>query len=157
MGYASIVLSVITFAVLARVLATQAPQLKKMISEMGPAAVSTQQEKINLALQQYKADVGQLPALSPTNGEEVDLKALIGILAGKNAKGKIYYAAGGNGIYINGLPVHVGMQPLHVALALNNDGTVVVGETQVAGSCAVWSVGPNKTNENGGGDDVVSW
>jgi hypothetical protein len=74
-----------------------------------------------------------------------------------NANGKLYYDACGSGIHVNGTPRDPWNEMIQVALDLDGDGKVNVNGTLVNASVVVWSKGPNKKNEFGGGDDVKGW
>jgi len=150
MGYVSLLLLVAFFGILAR-------SLSKVQAAAAKPAVTAKQSQLAAALTAYKADFGEYPKLSPSSGEEVDIKALMAILEGKNARNQKYYAGGGSGIEFNGIPADPWAQLLHIAIDLNGDGSVQVGDQQLPGPCAVWSSGRNKVNEHGTGDDVASW
>jgi hypothetical protein len=149
MGYASIILLCAFIAIFARVAMKAQLQLAR-------PAVTAKQSQLSDALVAYKADFGHYPDIKPVSGERVDMKSLIGILEGNNAKNHKYYT-GGNGIEFNKLPADPWGKTLFIAIDLNGDGVVKVGDKQIPGPCAVWSSGPNKVNEDGGGDDIVSW
>jgi hypothetical protein len=141
-------------AIFASVVKKNAPQWQ---ASMAKGAVGVQHSRLVDALVAYKADIGQLPAVPAKSGERVDTRSLVGILGGNNVKSKKYYEATGSGIQINGLPADPWTETLYIAIDRNGDGKVEVGDAKVPGICAVWSSGPNKKDEQGGGDDVTSW
>jgi hypothetical protein len=150
MGYVSVFIFVVVVAIFVRT--TSGFQ-----SKLAKPSVTAQQSRLTDALVAYKADFGKFPAIASSSGEEVDTKRLVDILGGQNEKGRKYYEASGNGFHLNGVPADPWFQTLYVAVDLDGDGSVKVGNSLVPGVCAVWSSGPNKSNEHGGGDDIVSW
>jgi hypothetical protein len=154
LGYLSILMVAAGIAIFARVIAKKGPQLQ---AGMSKGAVLAQHTRLVQALSDYKADTGQYPAATAQAGEQVDTRSLVGLLAGNNPKGKKYYEASGSGIQINGMPSDPWGETLLIAIDLDGDGKVKLGDTEVPGICAVWSSGPNELDEQGGGDDVTSW
>jgi hypothetical protein len=154
LGWLSLVLWAVAAFVIVRV---GSKQVSALMGKGAPMAVEAAQDKLQTALQAYRADFSQLPSLPATNGEQVDLKALIRVLEGGNAKGASYYQSGGNGVEVNKLPADTWLQHVNVAIDLDGDGQVTIGDKKVSGVCAVWSSGPNKRNDLGTGDDVTSW
>jgi hypothetical protein len=47
--------------------------------------------------------------------------------------------------------------PYHIAFDPDATGKVTVGNLQISNRIAIWSDGPNGTNEYGKGDDVCNW
>ncbi|MEQ1860047.1 MAG: DUF4190 domain-containing protein [Chthoniobacteraceae bacterium] len=153
MGYVSILLTIVA-AIGFYFFAKQVPTIQ---SKAATPLVRAQSAQLSAALMRYRADYGQLPAVAPVQGEEVDAGALVKILAGANPRGTVYFQAGQNGIQVNGIPIDTWAQPLRIAIDLDGDGQVLVGSQKVRGIIAVWSCGPNKTSESGTGDDVPAW
>jgi len=45
----------------------------------------------------------------------------------------------------------------HVKIAPLNNANIIILDTKIKTSVAVWSNGKNRKNENGNGDDICSW
>lgn len=149
MGYLSIVLTIVFAIVYATIIAKTLPQIQ---SQTAPVVIDAQATQLTSALQQYKAQNQQLPTIVPSQGEVVDTATLVDILGGNNPRSVTYYQPG-----TQGLPTDLWFQPLRIAIDLNGDGFVQVGTQRVTGIVAVWSIGPDKKDEFGAGDDVTSW
>lgn len=154
MGYLSIVLTIVFAIVYATIIAKTLPQIQ---SQTAPVVIEAQASQLTSALQQYKAQNQQLPALAPSQGEVVDTAKLVDILGGNNPGNVTYYQPGTQGMQVNGLPTDLWLQPLRIAIDLNGDGFVQVGTQRVTGIVAVWSTGPDKKDDLGTGDDINSW
>lgn len=48
-------------------------------------------------------------------------------------------------------------QNYNMMLDYNYDGEVTVGGDTITGKTAVWSCGPDRNDDNGGGDDITNW
>lgn len=157
MGYLSIVISLLIAIGYVFLFARVAQEVPKFQSKSTPVVIDAQASQLASALQRYKADHGQLPAIAPGNGEVVDTATLVDILGGNNPRGVTYYQPGTNGVQVNGQPTDMWLQPLRIAIDLNGDGFVQVGTQRVTGIVAVWSTGPNQKDDLGTGDDITSW
>jgi hypothetical protein len=148
LGYLSLV-GTLLVGVGAYFVAKQAPAIQ---SGSAPALVTAQAASLTTAVERYRADKGKLPPLAVSNGEQVDTRVFSAILASGG-----YYNPTQNGFAMNNVPSDLWLQPLNIAVDVNGDGTVEVGTEKVQGTVAVWSSGPNKHDESGGGDDIRSW
>lgn len=163
LGYLSVVLFLasIAFAVLAMagvvslgLLAQKAPLLQQKAAQ---PIVTSAAKGIGDACTRYQMDSHSFPPSLNDNDEEVDPRTLFTALAIADDNGVSYYESTGTGIHINGLPCDAWGRSLHVALDLDGDGKVKVGEAEIPATTLVWSSGPDGQNNHGEGDDVKSW
>jgi hypothetical protein len=118
---------------------------------------------IERALQAYEACYGRLPSITKISSNEVDNAELLMVLmaetnaktaAEQNPKGMKFLNVSG-GSLANGQFVDPWKHPYHIAFS--SESKIVLHQTVINHSVAIWSDGPNGTNEYGLGDDVHSW
>lgn len=105
-------------------------------------------------IDEYYRIMGAWPTPQRIRGEEIDpASTLIALEAQAPRENQIP-----NDRIRNGVLVDHWNRPLHLAVDLDGDGSVLSGAGQIDDtSVLVWSDGPNGRNEFGSGDDIRSW
>jgi|ERR1043166_630749 hypothetical protein len=119
---------------------------------------------ISAALEAFRSCYGHYPNAPAVNSlNEVNHSELMAILTGQT---NILQAFSQNpkGLHFLTLSAQPRLEyqdpwghAYHIEIDTNDAGAVMIGNQKVAKPFAVWSDGPNKLNEYGGGDDLRSW
>ncbi len=124
------------------------PALARVRDKAKGAQARSDIAALKLAISSYQQTYGYLP----TALADPDYTNLINYLSGTNPRGVIFLETQAVGTLNDPWGY-----PYHVRLDTSYTGQIPVGSTTVMGSAAIWSRGPNKTNNDGGVDDITSW
>lgn len=98
---------------------------------------------LETAIIQFQQTYGELPSVTG---------ASLGPLTGTNPRSMIFLQLHSDGNFEDPWG-----NDYVITLDTDYDGQITVGSSTIYGSCAIYSYGPDKSNNTGGGDDVTSW
>jgi len=114
---------------------------------------------ITWALKTYYVEYGACP-FPEQSREERDNAAVMAVLMGKseaqNPRRIVFLEADSQRVR-DGTYIDPWGHSYHIMVDANYDERVAIGGATLKTPVAVWSDGPNRMNEFGGGDDVRSW
>lgn len=159
LGYVQIALTVV--AVIA--ISIMFPMvLRKTSGKAQSIRAEVEIQQLSVALQAFRVEYAVFPAPSGGGEGEQDNRRIVAILTAKsgdadaakyNPRKIMFFETPDSSGTMNDPWGHA----YHIILDTDSDNRVRIGSTDISTSAAIWSDGPNGTNESGQGDDIASW
>lgn len=146
LGYVNIGLTILLIPI---ALSSFSKAREKTLKNIAINTARTDVEQICTAVGSYFSEHGKLPD-GDTNVE------IISRLSGSNPRNMVFLDVPKASLQ-NQAFIDPWSKPYAIVLDADHDGSVGVGDEQVRAQCAAWSFGLNRQDEQGKGDDIISW
>jgi len=133
---------------------------KDLSTQVAPVYI----KMLESALLRYRSDYERWPILDGQKAEQ-DNAEIVAILTAdphndlvpKYNPAKVKFLQLGAAKIRDGAILDPWNNPYHIALDVEGKQEITIGQKKIPARVAIWSNGPNGIDEQGDGDDIVSW